>query len=119
MRSRIEPCHAASQYLDAKRAVTQIDLVHIRDLELSSRRGTEVLRDLYYAIVIKVEAWNGEVGSRLCRLLFKPDHLAHSVEFHDAVPLGITNVVAEDRRACRGAHDLLKLLRESVTKEKI
>src|SRR5689334_3250948 len=119
MRARIEPGNATPQNLDVEAACLEIALVHVGDLELAPRRRVEAARDAHDVVVVVVETDHRVVRSRVGRFLLDVEGTSLGIELHDSVPLGILDVVAEDRRASGIGRGFLNALDESLAEEQI
>ena len=99
MGSRIQPGKALSHQYYIQLSVLEIDPVQIRNLQLASGRRLQVLCILHHPVVIKIKAGYAVIGLRLLRFLFNRDSLARLIEFHDAKPLRIVNIISEHSRS--------------------
>src|SRR5262249_51246217 len=99
VRARVEPRVPATENLDVERASPQVPFIHVRDLQLSARGGCDRRRDVAHVGVVEVETGDGVVALRRGWLLFERYDAVVLVELHDAVPLGIADVVCKNGRA--------------------
>src|SRR5439155_18286765 len=99
VRSGIEPCHAASHYLDVELAAFEIRLVDVGDLKLAARRWLERRCDVDYPLIIEIEPGDRVARSWMRGLLFDADDSPIAIEFGDTVALWIRDRIGEHRRA--------------------
>src|SRR3954452_11949379 len=85
--------------MDAQLPAPHILHVYIRDFEFATRRRLEVLRYIHDRIVIDVEARYCVVTLGELGLFLDGESLVLAVKFHNAISLGIIDVIAEDGRA--------------------
>lgn len=95
----VEPRIAAPHALDGERAGVEIEAVEVGDLELAARRGAQRAGVLDDARVVVIEPRHRVAGAWRGRLLLERQGPAAGVELDDAVPLGVADMVGEDRGA--------------------
>ena len=74
----------------------KVILVHIRDLQLTTRRRSQRLCDFNDLVVVKVEARHRIARFGNFRLLFQTQSRAGGIEFNHSVALRIVNRVSKD-----------------------
>jgi len=72
-----------------------------------------------HAVVVEVEADDGEVRARPARLLFETDHAARGVELDDAVSFRIAHAVAEDGGSALARRGAAQALGQAVAVEQV
>ena len=99
MRAGIEPGIATAHALDIEVATLQVDPVDVGDLEFAADRWLDRLRNFDHIGVVEIEAGDGPVRFWLLGLLLDGRGHALLVEGHDAITLGVGDMIGEDRRA--------------------
>ena len=67
MRSGVQPCGAATEFLNLQPTCFEVATIQASDFQLAARGRFESARLLDDIVTVKLEAWNGEVAFRLCR----------------------------------------------------
>src|SRR5262245_53703640 len=58
--SRVEPGEAPAALLNPQHAALQVFSIDVRDLELASRRGRELARNVEHLVVVEIKTGDGE-----------------------------------------------------------
>lgn len=96
VRTGIQPDYTATHALHGKRVGVEVRLIDRGDLKFPTRRGLDSARNLYYIVVIEVEAGHRPVGLGVLRLLLQRERLAIRTDLDHAKTSGVVNGVAEN-----------------------
>src|SRR6478752_3827807 len=94
--SSVQPRGSAWQDLYLQLSTLQVGPVYVRYFQLPTRGRLEVLRNLHYLVIVKVEPRYCVVTLRPRWLLFERYCLAVIVDLHDTVCRRIAYPVSED-----------------------
>src|SRR5579871_20703 len=114
VRSSVEPGHAASHHDYLELSLLQIDLVHVRDFQLTARARLERLGNANDLIIVKVKTRDGVPGLRLPGLFFQAQSVACAVELYYPVSLRIAYRIGEHARTLILLRRLAKIFRQIV-----
>ena len=96
VRAGVEPGHAASHELGMEVSKLKIAAVEVGDLEFVARGRLERAREVDDAVVIEVEAGDGEARLGLLWFFFEAKGATIAVHFNDTVALGVVNGIGKD-----------------------
>src|SRR5208283_1132505 len=120
--TRIEPRIPSAHKLHPEFAELQISVVHIRNFQLTPRRGSDSLCNRDNIIIIEIESGDGIVGFGLFRLFFYGQYRSVAVELNHPIALRISHVISEYRcsRLCADlVHGFLEHISKAMAVENI
>ena len=98
---------------ESRAAGRDVDVVDVRDFQLTARRGLQILDDLEHLVVEEIQAGDGQTALGRCRLFFDAEQLAIGTDLRHAVALRIVDAVAEQDCAIQLGAGFLQLLLET------
>src|SRR5262249_38473323 len=115
----IEPGEAAAEHFDVELAPLEVRPVDVGDLQLSPRGRFQAGGKVEDPVVVEVQPGHGIAGSRPSRLLLDGEGSTVPPELDHPVPLGIPDVVGEDRRPFGAGGGGLEVLGQAVPVEDV
>src|SRR5579872_1947582 len=92
--SRIQPGRSPVEYRDSELSPAQVFLVDIGDLIFAAGGWLQMFGNIHHGVVIEIQAGYGIIALRFVRFLFDRDGLVAGVEFDNAVPLRIADLIS-------------------------
>ncbi|MNF86875.1 hypothetical protein D3C84_693250 [compost metagenome] len=119
MGTGVQPGEAAAEQFDIEVAALQVHLVDAGDFQLAPSGRPHLPGDLHHAVVVEVQAGDGELGLGLERLFLDGDRMLLVIELDHTKALRVLHLIAEHGGAFLAPGGLEQHEPEALTVENV